>query len=129
LKGEIQMSTTTVQTIDTRIGKLGFELGVPTSETAVKLYDEMDFQRAVQCYLWGLPTVGMEELKQGVQQDTGVRWRHGDCKGWNLGVILTQPGHAASWRRLTSRNRLVIDYRRACSGAIDWWDRYHRLRY
>ena len=66
------MMTTTVQTIDTRIGKLDFELDVPTSETAAKLYDEMDFQRAVQCYLWGLPTVGMEELKQGILRDTGA---------------------------------------------------------
>jgi hypothetical protein len=39
------------QTIDTRIGKLDFELGVPTQRTATKLFDEMDFQRAVQCYL------------------------------------------------------------------------------
>ena len=66
------MNTTTVHTIDTHIGKLDFELGLPTSETAARLYDEMDFQRAVQCYLWGLPTVGMEELKQGVQRDTDV---------------------------------------------------------
>ncbi len=67
------MNTTTVNTIDTHIGKLDFELGVPTSETAARLYDEMDFQRAVQCYLWGLPTVGLEELKQGIQRDTDVR--------------------------------------------------------
>jgi hypothetical protein len=47
-------------TIDIRIGKLDFELGVPTQETAAKLYDELDFQRAVQCYLWALPIVGVE---------------------------------------------------------------------
>jgi hypothetical protein len=41
------------QTVDTRIGKLDFELGVPTKATVEKLYDEMDFERAVQCYLWG----------------------------------------------------------------------------
>jgi len=40
------MATTTVsaQSIDTRIGKLGFEQGVPTPQTAAKLYYEMDFQ-------------------------------------------------------------------------------------
>jgi hypothetical protein len=32
--------------VDTRIGKLAFELGVPTEKTVAKLYDEMDFQRA-----------------------------------------------------------------------------------
>ena len=46
------------ETVETRIGKLDFELGVPTKEAVAKLYDEMDFQRACQLYLWGLPAVG-----------------------------------------------------------------------
>lgn len=33
---------------DTRIGRLDFELGVPTPETVANLFDEMDFQRACQ---------------------------------------------------------------------------------
>ena len=41
------------QTVDTPIGNLDFELGVPTKETVTKLYDAMDFQRASQLYLWG----------------------------------------------------------------------------
>ena len=44
------------ETIDSRIGPLsfthGFTTGYPTNETIAKLYDEMDFQRAVQAYLW-----------------------------------------------------------------------------
>lgn len=43
------------ETIDTRIGKLDFQSGYPTDETVQKLYDELDFQRAVQAYLWALP--------------------------------------------------------------------------
>ena len=39
---------------DTRIGKLSFENGYPSKDTATKLYDEMDFQRATQAYLWAL---------------------------------------------------------------------------
>ena len=46
---------TWAETIDTRVGKLKFESGYPTDETAQKLYDELDFQRAVQAYLWALP--------------------------------------------------------------------------
>ncbi len=45
------------QTIETRIGRLDFDHGVPTQETVVKLYDAMDFQRACQLYLWALPAV------------------------------------------------------------------------
>ena len=43
------------ETIDSRLGKLEFEAGYPTQATVEKLYDELDFQRAVQAYLWALP--------------------------------------------------------------------------
>ena len=43
------------ETIDTKIGELEFESGYPTKKTVQKLYDELDFQRAVQVYLWALP--------------------------------------------------------------------------
>jgi hypothetical protein len=41
--------------VKTRIGDLQFVNGYPSDATVTKLYDEMDFQRAVQAYLWGLP--------------------------------------------------------------------------
>ncbi len=43
------------QSMDSRIGKLDFQSGYPTDETVQKLYDELDFQRAVQAYIWALP--------------------------------------------------------------------------
>ena len=43
------------ETVETRVGMLAFESGYPTDETVQKLYDELDFQRAVQAYLWALP--------------------------------------------------------------------------
>jgi hypothetical protein len=46
------------ETISTRSGSLEFNLGVPTPETAAYLYDEIDYQRACQVYLWALPAVG-----------------------------------------------------------------------
>jgi hypothetical protein len=49
------------ETKDTRIGKLVFESGYPSDETVKKLYDEIDFQRACQAYLWGIPAVGLNE--------------------------------------------------------------------
>ena len=124
------MNTTTVHTIDTHIGKLDFELGVPTSETAARLYDEMDFQRAVQCYLWGLPTVGMEELKQGIQRDTGVR--NGDMaifEGYrNLSVLLTPQlvtTYILALIDLAESGPVVMDYPAGMTAGalIDWWDR------
>lgn len=32
--------------METRLGKLNFENGYPTEETARKLFDEMDYERA-----------------------------------------------------------------------------------
>jgi hypothetical protein len=40
-----------------------YELDVPTKESALKLFDEMAYQRAVQIYLWGLPAVGMQQYR------------------------------------------------------------------
>ena len=61
------------QSVDTRIGKLDFELGLPTEKTVTKLYDELDFERAVQCYIWSLPMVGMEQLIKVSQANSGAQ--------------------------------------------------------
>jgi hypothetical protein len=47
--------------IETPIGQLSFESGYPSDTTVQKLYDAMDFQRACQAYLWGIPAVGLSE--------------------------------------------------------------------
>src|SRR5262245_19494546 len=49
------------ESMKTRIGELEFESGYPSQETVQKLYDEMDFQRACQAYIWGIPAVGLAE--------------------------------------------------------------------
>ena len=46
--------STTSDDVQTRIGVMNFERGYPTEETTRKLFDEMDYQRAVQAYLWAL---------------------------------------------------------------------------
>jgi hypothetical protein len=60
------------QTTDTRIGKLSFENGYPSEETARKVYDEMDYQRAVQAFLWSYPAVSFESIRLGAKQDLGA---------------------------------------------------------
>jgi len=49
-----------------------FVNGFPTEETARKIADEQDFQRAVQAYRFFYPTVSMEGTFQG-QRDAGAR--------------------------------------------------------
>ena len=40
--------------VSSRVAKLEFASGYPTEATAQKLYDKLDFQRAVQAYLWAI---------------------------------------------------------------------------
>lgn len=58
------------ETLETRVGKLqfthDFANGYPTKETVEKLYDERDFQRACQAYLWAIPAVSFAEWKRGL---------------------------------------------------------------
>jgi hypothetical protein len=64
--------TAGAQTTDTRIGQLSFENGFPTEETARKLFDEMDYQRAVQAYLWAYPAVSFESIRIATNRDLGA---------------------------------------------------------
>ena len=79
------------QAIDTRIGKFDLELGVPTKASAEKLFDDMDFQRACQAYLWALPSVGFEYVLREQRNVLGAK--NGDVviyKGYqNVGRFLT----------------------------------------
>jgi hypothetical protein len=60
---------TQAQTTESRLGKLDFEKGFPTEETTRKLFDEMDYQRAVQAYLWAYPAVSFESIRLAVKSD------------------------------------------------------------
>jgi hypothetical protein len=59
--------------IDTRIGKLTFEGGYPSEKTVDKLYEELDFQRAVQAYLWAMPLMGFAQWQATVENVLGAR--------------------------------------------------------
>src|SRR6476659_6987881 len=73
--------TTTVQSglekIQSHIGTLefthDFANGYPTDKTVQLLYDERDFQRACQVYLWSLPAVSFTAWQRGVTKQLGAR--------------------------------------------------------
>lgn len=50
--------------VETRLGTLSFDHGIPTEETSEKLYDWLDYSRAVQAYLWSLPIMGHTQWRQ-----------------------------------------------------------------
>jgi hypothetical protein len=63
--------------VKTRIGDLQFTQdfanGYPTDATVEKLYEEIDFQRACQAYIWGLPIVSMSQWQYAHNEQLGAK--------------------------------------------------------
>ena len=67
-------SESNMESRDTRIGYLAFENGYPSNETVEMIYDELDFQRACQAYIWGLPMLATQAFAQSFKDDLGGEW-------------------------------------------------------
>jgi len=55
----------TPDTVETRIGALKFVDGVPTPETAQKVYDNLDFLRGTEVFLNFVPATNLEGMRLG----------------------------------------------------------------
>lgn len=62
---EIPASILTPDSVETRLGTLKFFDGLPDEETVRKVYDNLDFQRAVQAFLVGMQAADMCALREG----------------------------------------------------------------
>jgi hypothetical protein len=64
------------ETLKTRIGELSFTHdfanGYPTDTTVSKLFDEIDFQRACQAYIWSIPIVSMAQWQYAHTKQLGA---------------------------------------------------------
>ena len=63
---EIPPGIATPDKLETRIGTLNLFDGVPDKETAQKVYDNLDFQRAVQAYLDSIQIASMYGMRKGI---------------------------------------------------------------
>lgn len=70
--GICSMVTATPLHAQIRSIELAFENGYVTDGTAARLYDEMDFQRATQAYLWSIPLVSAASVKRGLTEDLEI---------------------------------------------------------
>ncbi len=52
--------------VQTRLGPLALDHGLPTPDTRQKLYDELDFQRAVQAVIWAEPAINNALFQRGM---------------------------------------------------------------
>ncbi len=67
----IPVEITTPEKVKTRIGTLNFKDGMPDQATMDKVWDNLDFSRAVEVYLNALPGVSLYTARKG-PRDAGV---------------------------------------------------------
>lgn len=54
--------------VETSIGLLEFTDGIPTEETARKVFDQVDFGRGVEAFLNGVPGASMVAIRTGLRE-------------------------------------------------------------
>ena len=82
--------------VETRLGTLNFIDGFPDDASVAKLFDNLDFQRAVQAYLFALPPVSMASLRGAKQARLPARGTPEDIYG---NPVLSPEERAARCRR------------------------------
>jgi hypothetical protein len=69
--GNVPSAITTPEQIRTRLGMLSFPKGIPTAETASKVYDQLDYIHGVETFLNSFGGVSMYAIRKGFR-DAGV---------------------------------------------------------
>ncbi|MCF1708936.1 DUF1254 domain-containing protein [Tabrizicola sp. J26] len=66
-KADVPSKITTPNSVESRIGTLKFSKGVPDSETAAKIYDNLDFMRGVQAFMTGISATSVRAMCNGLE--------------------------------------------------------------
>ena len=77
--------------VETRLGNLKFFDGVPTAETSQKVWDHMDFSRAVECMIMCTPAASLAGFRRGIREygpdnETAIIW---ETRLDSKGLLLT----------------------------------------
>jgi hypothetical protein len=128
------MKQSLAETLDTPIGRLSFTPdfinGYPSGESVELLFDQIDFQRACQAYLWSIPIVSFAEWQKA--HEVTFKARSGDVVVYDnylakLGILTanaTTP-YIISFFNLDETGPMVV---RMPAGAVagfadDMWQR------
>lgn len=106
------------ETIKSRIGDLqfthDFANGYPSDETRTKLFDEMDFQRATQAYIWAIPIVSFAQWQH--EHEKVFKAKSGDIVHYpdyvsKLGLLTanTTTPYALSFINLSETGPIVVE--------------------
>jgi hypothetical protein len=117
-------------TLDTHVGQIDIQNGYPSASTVKKLYDEIDFQRASQAYIWATPIVAMEAIRRANKRDWGVDFNEvGVVDGYTTPAVKALTGndttiYAAVFVDLGRDGPVVIQSPTGVYGVIDdFWQR------
>lgn len=118
-------------TVKTPIGDVPLSLGLPADKATMgRLFDEMDFQRASQAYIWALPIIGFAGWQASTRDALGA----GDTDlviyetiKDKLGILTanaTTP-YIGGFPDLSKTGPLIIDYPKGATagGVGDFWQR------
>ncbi len=120
----------TTGVLKSRIGPLAFEGGYPTDATVGKLYDELDFQRATQAYLWAIPIVSFAKWQE--QHEKVFGQEDGDLVQMvsardKMGMLTPNDSttYLIGFWNLERTGPMVIDYPKGptAGGILDMWQR------
>lgn len=120
----------TTGTVKSAAGKIELRNGYPTDRTAKALYDQIDFQRASQAYLWALPLMGMvqwqkeQRLKFGAGNLDYVDYLTFKDKLGLLTANATTP-YLMAFPNLRESGPLVVEIPAGptAGGVADFWQR------
>lgn len=116
--------------VDSRIGRLDFAAGYPSDDTTSMLFDELDFQRAVQGYIWAIPLVSFGQWQHehekvfGAQDGDLVRYESFADKLGLLTSNATTP-YIIGFVNLDRTGPLVLDVPPGPTAGmvLDFWQR------
>jgi hypothetical protein len=116
-----------LSSVQTPIGAVPLFFGLPADQaTRQKLYDELDFQRASQAYLWALPIVGFAEWQNSARTAFGASDTdmviYESVKD-KLGILTANA--TTRLPDLSNTGPLVVDYPAGATagGILDFWQR------
>ena len=65
---DIPENVITADSYETRLGKLEFFDGIPTDDTAQKVWDHLDFSRAVEAMIMNVPAASLIGFRKGIRE-------------------------------------------------------------
>jgi hypothetical protein len=116
--------------VESRLGTLELENGYPSEATVEKVFDDIDFQRACQAYLWALPLMAMKQwqgehlAKFGAAKTDYVDYITFQDKLGLLTANATTP-YIMAFPNLRETGPLVLEVPAGptAGGFVDFWQR------